>query len=179
MQTPAYTASLQTVPGAESCDFDIATWKVESSAILWSALFLSVYVHTCLCVYVTYVQMPGESRGGCRIPWVWSYRCLYAPTTWVLGLELMSSGRTASTLNHWVISPTLGNYYYLFKEACLGTVSVANEERSQQLSYHLSTGPEVILPILYIIPPSWSFLDTYIQVLGEKLIFHLRFPNHP
>ena len=41
---------------------------------------------------------------GCRIPWNWNHRQLWA-FLWVLGIEPRSSGRTASVLNHWSISP--------------------------------------------------------------------------
>ena len=39
-----------------------------------------------------------------QISWNWSYRQVWA-AIWVLGLEPGSSGRAASALNHWAISP--------------------------------------------------------------------------
>ena len=50
--------------------------------------------------------VPSEAREGIRFPWVWSYRELWA-AMWVLRIKPGSSGRAASALNHWVISPTL------------------------------------------------------------------------
>lgn len=40
-----------------------------------------------------------EARGGYQTPWNWSYRpCRVA--MWMLGIELESSGRSFSALNH-------------------------------------------------------------------------------
>lgn len=34
-----------------------------------------------------------ESRGGCWIPWSWSYTGVWSHSTWVLVIKLLSSGR--------------------------------------------------------------------------------------
>ena len=44
------------------------------------------------------------SMWGCWGFWSWSYRELWA-ATWVLGTDLGSSGRLASALSYWAISP--------------------------------------------------------------------------
>ena len=60
--------------------------------------------------------MPIEARRGCWIPWKWSYKWLCA-VTWVLRTEPGSSGRAASALNHWAISPApLGQISMTFLE---------------------------------------------------------------
>ena len=40
-----------------------------------------------------------------------SYRCLWA-TMWMLWIELRTSGRAISALNHWVISPVRFHYFW-------------------------------------------------------------------
>ena len=42
----------------------------------------------------------------CQVSWNWSYRQLWA-AMWVLGMEPGPSGRAASALNHWAISPEM------------------------------------------------------------------------
>jgi hypothetical protein len=59
-------------------------------------------------------QCPMEARKDHQIPWNWSYRQLGAAAIWVLGVEPKFSGRTASTLNHWVITPALNCFLFLF-----------------------------------------------------------------
>jgi hypothetical protein len=41
---------------------------------------------------------------GCQVTWSWSYRQLWA-VMWVLGFEPKSSGKAASVLRCWAISP--------------------------------------------------------------------------
>jgi hypothetical protein len=53
------------------------------------------------------LQKPEE---GTRSPLNWSFRWLWA-VRWMLGIELRSSGRAASTLTCWAISPAL-NYCF-------------------------------------------------------------------
>ena len=59
-------------------------------------LFL-FYVHWCFLTACISVK-------GYRIPWNWSYRQLWA-AMWMLGIEPWSSGRAASALSCWAISP--------------------------------------------------------------------------
>lgn len=67
-------------------------------------------MHGCLRIYLctTCMLMLGVGGGQDRdqIPWDWRYRLQWA-AMWVLRLEPMSSGRTASPLDCWAISPAL------------------------------------------------------------------------
>ena len=56
--------------------------------------------------------VPSNHWRQCQIPWDLSYRCLRV-TMRVLGIEPGSSGRTASTPNHWAISP----FFMIFNSA--------------------------------------------------------------
>ena len=63
--------------------------------IFLDIIILKFYVHWCfVCMYVWV----------CCFLWNWSYRQLWA-TMWVLRIEPRSSGRVATALNHWAISP--------------------------------------------------------------------------
>lgn len=67
-------------------------------------IYVSVYLHEFISTMSAHV--PTEAKT-CRIPWRWSRRWLWAPSMWALGTELWISGRAASVLNYWAISPTL------------------------------------------------------------------------
>lgn len=59
---------------------------------------LPVFVYMNLCAYTLCMCLvPKETRRGNFISWSWSYRWLY-DATWVLGIELWSSGREARAL---------------------------------------------------------------------------------
>ena len=57
-----------------------------------------------MSVYPVYPWWLWMSKEGYLIIWHWNYRRLLA-IMWVLALELMSSARATSALNHWAISP--------------------------------------------------------------------------
>lgn len=74
-------------------------------------LFLQIYlfllcswVLTCMCTCVSCsCLVPMETRGGCWIPWNWSYGWLWT-MTWVLRTEPRSSARVTCVLSSWATS---------------------------------------------------------------------------
>jgi hypothetical protein len=65
--------------------------------------FVFVFLFVCLFCFliVSYVSKYTKCRfrhTGSHYRWLWA-------TTWLLGIELRTSGRTVSALNHWAISP--------------------------------------------------------------------------
>jgi hypothetical protein len=87
--------------------------------ICHSLWFLKIYLFIylfilCLWAHCSCLQTPEE---GIRS----HYRWLWA-TMWLLGIELRTSGRAVSALNHWVISPAPCGFFCLF--VCFTTVHV-------------------------------------------------------
>jgi hypothetical protein len=58
----------------------------------------NVYEHTIVCPYCLQIQQ------NCY-RWLWT-------TMWLLGIELRTSGRAVSVLNHWAISPACMHLLY-------------------------------------------------------------------
>ena len=65
-----------------------------------SILYVWVFLPECVSVFL----VPKAARKGYQIPWTQSYPWLWA-TTWVLGTKPRFSGRAASDLKLWAISP--------------------------------------------------------------------------
>jgi hypothetical protein len=63
-----------------------------SSILFFKIYFLFIWVH-CSCLQT---HNRRGIRSHCR--WLWA-------TMWLLGIELRTSGRAVSALNHWAISP--------------------------------------------------------------------------
>ena len=89
-----------------------STWRKFYGVIKTTNFYISffqekfVYVYGCfVCIFVYHPSvMPLEATRGYRIPRDWNYRQLGA-VVWVLGIECEFSGRAASDLNCWAISP--------------------------------------------------------------------------
>ena len=80
-----------------------------------------------LLEYMSVHQVPTPIRRGQWIPWDWNYRWLWT-VLWVTGTKLKSSGRAASALNCWALSPALRKTMLL-----LSWPTMSNKEESKEI----------------------------------------------
>ena len=86
----------------EYCVYTISTFPLPPSLppkVITSFSFFIIYFYLMCIVFYLHTCL-----WGCQLPWSWSYRQLWT-TMWLLGIELRTSGRAASALNRWAISP--------------------------------------------------------------------------
>ena len=84
------------------CSRNFLSFPAQSYLSLYLNHLQKKLFYACLCMLCACL-VPTEARRGHRLPWNWSYRWLWA-TVWVLRIEPIS-GRVASVLNCWAISP--------------------------------------------------------------------------
>ena len=88
------------------------SWKFLFSFLFLTFYFIYVWVVFFFPTCVPHICLVSlEVKRGCQVPWNWTYRQLCA-AIWVLGMEARSSGRAASALNCWVISPVPGKFLW-------------------------------------------------------------------
>ena len=76
-------------------------------------------VCVCMLVYVTCVQVPTEAREEELDPLDLKLQVVVSHPMWVLGTELGSSGRAASSINHHAISYPLTFFCEIFPFKCM------------------------------------------------------------
>lgn len=89
----------------------ITELSLQSHCIQFLKSLKLLYLSVCVSMYMYVDTM--EFRGGGWISWNWNERMFVSPAMWMLGIELGSSERISSTLNHWTNSPAPPDTYLL------------------------------------------------------------------
>lgn len=111
---------------------------------------------------------------GCQNPWNRSYPCLWA-ARWVLGTELVSSGRATGMPNHWAISPVSLLLPFLGLDSmCTGHLTT-RELKSLSWDFGLYLAKHISHHYHVTCPP-WSLPGTFLRP-GTSLILALLATN--
>lgn len=117
-----------------------------------------------MCVFASPVHLLlAKPRRACRILWNWSYRRLWA-STWVLGTEPGASGRGASAVLCWAVSPSSFHEHIL-------SIYIKNMTAKIQHSWMMKL-------MLVCYPTNDNSYRKYLKLECEQIILRLHVTSH-